>query len=57
MFGFWFVPQSDSQYYFHDAFAAVHEKIRSTHMSNDYVIMGDMNALLGKAVGELAALC
>ena len=56
LFGFCYVPPSDSQYYSHDAFAAVHEKLRMNHMSNGYVIMGDMNARFGKAVRELATL-
>lgn len=56
MFGFCYVPPCDSHYYSHDAFAAIQEKIMSSHMRNGYIIMGDLNARFGRAVRELAQL-
>ncbi len=40
----------------HDAFAAIQEKIINNHMRNGYIILGDTNARLGRAVRELAQL-
>ena len=56
LFGFCYVPPCDSQYYSHDAFASIQEKITSNHMENGYVIMGDMNARFGKAVRDVATM-
>lgn len=56
LFGFCYVPPCDSQYYSHDAFASIQEKITSNHMGNGYVIMGDMNARFGRAVGDLVTM-
>ena len=56
MFGFCYIPPCDSQYYSHDAYASIQEKIRSNHMRNGYIILVDMNARFGKAVRELASL-
>lgn len=56
MFGFCYVPPCESQYYSHDAFATIQEKIMSNHMRNGYIIMGDLNARFGRGVRELAQL-
>ena len=56
MFVFCYVPPCDSQYYSHDAFASIQEKMTSNHMKNGYVVMGDMNARFGKGVRDLAAM-
>lgn len=44
MLVFCYVTQSYSQYYSDNAFAAVHEKIRSTHIS-DCFVMKDLGTL------------
>lgn len=56
MFGFCYVPPCDSQYYSHDAFVAIQERIMCNYMRNGYIILGDMNARFGRAVRELAKL-
>lgn len=49
-------PPCDSQYYSHNAFTSIQEKIMSDHTENGYVIMGDMNTRFGKAVRDLAVM-
>ena len=56
MFGFCYVPPSDCQYYSHDVFASIQEKLMSNDMRNSFVIMGDMNGRFGRAVRDLAAM-
>lgn len=56
LFGFCYIPPNDSQYYSHDVFAAMQEKIKSRDTSNGYFIMGDLNARFGKAVRDMAEL-
>ncbi len=53
LFGFCYIPPCDSQYYSHDAFSAIHNKIRFNHMNKGYIVMGDMNERFGKAVRDL----
>lgn len=57
MFGFCYVPPSDSQYFSLDVFAAMKRKIMYSHAKNGCIIMGDMNARFGKAVRDLIELC
>lgn len=53
LFGFIYVPPSDSQYYSHESFAAIQGKIKAKYMCNGYIMMGDMNARFGKRVREI----
>ncbi len=52
LFGFCYIPPSDSEYYSHDSFASIQEKIK-TNEDEDICIIGDMNARFGGAVQEL----
>lgn len=56
LFGFCYIPPCDSPYYSHEAFVAIHEKVKSNYMNNGYVIMGDMNTRFGRAVRDLAEM-
>ena len=56
LFGFVYIPPSDSPFYSHEAFAAINEKIRSNYMRNGYVVMGDLNARFGRALRDLPSL-
>ncbi len=53
LFGFIYIPPSNSQYYSYESFAAIQEKIKPKYMSNGYIIIGDMNARFGKKVREI----
>ncbi len=44
LFGFCYIPPSDSQYYSFSAFSYIKEKL-SEFMPNGYVIFGDMNKI------------
>lgn len=52
LFGFCYIPPSDSQYYSLGAFSYIEEKL-SEFMLNGYVILGDMNTRFGKGVKDL----
>lgn len=52
LFGFCYIPPSDSQYYSLGAFSYIEEKL-SEFMLNGYVIFGDMNTRFGKSVKDL----
>ncbi len=52
LFGFCYIPPSDSQYYSLSAFSYMEEKL-SEFRHNGYVVVGDMNARFGKNVKEL----
>ena len=52
LFGFCYIPPSDSQYYNLSAFSYMEEKL-SEFKLNGYVILGDMNARFGKNVKDL----
>ncbi len=52
LFGFCYIPPSDSQYYSLDAFSHIEEKL-SEFMYNGYIIVGDTNARFGKNVKDL----
>ena len=49
LFGFCYVPPSDSPYFTHHAFAAIHERVVDNDNSR-VLIMGDLNARLGTSV-------
>lgn len=42
LLSFCYVPPCDSQYYSHDAFHSIQEKITADHMRKGYVIKGDI---------------
>ncbi len=52
LFGFCYIPPSDSQYYSFSAFSYIKEKL-SEFMPYGYVIFGDMNARFGKKAKDL----
>lgn len=41
------------QFYSHDSFTVIHEKLKSKYMYNGYILIGDMNARFGKSVREI----
>ena len=53
LFGFCYIPPADSQYYSHDSFASIQEKIKTSEMCQRYVIIGDMNTRFGQLAREL----
>lgn len=53
MFGFCYIPPCDSQYYSHEFFAAIQERIREGDEQVKYVIMGDLNSRFGILVRDL----
>ncbi len=52
LFGFCYIPPSDSQYYSLSAFSYMEEKLSELKL-NGYVILGDMNARFGINVKDL----
>lgn len=56
MFGFSYIPPNDSQYYSHEAFAVIQEKVKYKHTCNGYLITGDMNARFGTTLREILSL-
>lgn len=56
LFGFCYIPPSDSPYYSQSSFASIQEKIYTNHVSG-YVLMGDMNCRFGKTVRYLLNDC
>ncbi len=52
LFGFCYVPPSDSPYFTHYSFAAIHERIVDSECSG-VVIMGDMNTRFGASVRDI----
>ena len=57
LFGFCYIPPSDSQYYSYDSFAAIQGRLKSKYMCNGYVIIGDINTRFGKSVKEMYHFC
>ena len=54
VFGFCYVPSSDSPYFNHVLLSSVQEKVKTSHDNNDgCIVMGDMNARFGNSVHEL----
>ena len=54
LFGFCYIPPS--QYYSHDLFAAIQEKLLSDSMKEECIILGDLNARFGIFARELPSL-
>ncbi len=52
LFGFCYVPPSDSPYFSHISFAAIHERIIDTRKS-EVLVMGDLNARFGVSVRDI----
>lgn len=44
LFGVCYIPLMDSQYYTHESFSSIQEKLLTTHIYDTYFIIGDMNA-------------
>ena len=53
LFGFVYVPPHDSPYFSETSFSAIQEKLKTVSSVNDCIIVGDINARLGKKVREL----
>ncbi len=53
LFGFCYIPPSDSQYYSLSTFSYIEEKLSEFMLINGYVILGDANARFGKTVKPL----
>ena len=53
LFGFIYVPPQDSPYYSEASFSNIQEKIKTEKSVKEYVIVGDINARLGKKLREL----
>ena len=56
LFGFCYVPPCDSEYYSHESFAAIQEKIITNHMNDGYSIIGDLNTRFGKFARDIPIL-
>ena len=53
LFGFVYVPPHDSPYFSETSFSAIQEKLKTVSSVNECVIVGDINARLGKKLREL----
>lgn len=53
LFGFCYVPPSDSPYFYFSLFSNIQNKVKSRKYGNSCVIVGDLNARFGEAVSEL----
>ena len=53
LFGFVYVPPHDSPYFSETSFSAIQEKLKTVSSVNECIIVGDINARLGKKVREL----
>ncbi len=53
LFGFCYIPPSDSPYFSHQSFSSIQGKISDDGSYDEYVIIGDVNARLGSSVREL----
>ena len=56
LFGFCYVPPMDSQYYSHNSFASIQEKLKTNTSCNEFCIIGDQNARFGKYARELLSI-
>ena len=52
LFGFCYIPPPDSEYYSHDSFASIQEKIKTSECQ-EVCITGDLNARFGLKVRDL----
>ena len=56
LFGFCYVPPSDSKFYTNTSFASVLEKLKTSDIMDSYVVIGDCNARFGNLASEIPAL-
>ena len=52
MFGFLYIPPSDSPYFSPALISGIQEKIKTTSFNTDFVILGDMNARFGASIRD-----
>ena len=57
MFGFCYVPPADSQYFSHQSFVALHEKMLNYKGNTKFCIIGDLNARFGTRVRDIPSQC
>ena len=55
-FGFCYITPADSQYYSHESFLAIQEKICSNYTHPECLFIGDMNTRFGRLARELPFL-
>ncbi len=53
LFGFCYVPPSDSLYYSHESFSSIQEKILASYPCEECFLIGDMNTRFGSSVRDL----
>ncbi len=53
LFGFCYVLPADSQYYSHESFSSIQEKVKTSETCKEFCILGDMNARFGQSVLSL----
>ena len=53
IFGFIYIPPHDSQYFNETSFSAIQEKLKADKSIRECVIVGDVNARMGKKLREL----
>ena len=56
VFCFCYIPPADSQYYSHDLFAAIQEKLCGDSLRQECIVIGDMNARFGSLARDLPSL-
>ena len=56
LFVFCYIPPADSQYYSHESFSAIQEKICSNYTHPECLFIGDMNTRFGRLARELPSL-
>ena len=56
MFGFCYVPPADSEYFTHQSFVALHDKMIDSKGNTKFCIVGDLNARFGTSVRNMLAL-
>ena len=54
MFGFCYIPPTDSPYFSHQSFVALHEKKLNCNNSTKFCIIGDLNARFGNSVRNIS---
>ena len=54
LFGFCYVPPTDSQYFNHQSFVAIHEKLLDYKGNTKFFIIGDLNARFGSSVRNIS---
>ena len=55
MFGFCYIPPTDSPYFSHQSFVALHEKKLNCNYSTKFCIIGDLNARFGNSVRNISS--